>query len=645
MKNCIHILILMIAMPAVAYTPPIGIPEPDFGIDETYRMYDDVGNQNGDLDYRASDGGGYYTHYVDTDNGDDSGGNNYGTKSSPRKTFPSDTYILPGSVIELHGSATLSAGVVSCAAIGTSSQPIFIRGIVEGPLGVGMPLLTRTLRIWGGYIIVENLEFDKDNLGFQEAAVLIDTSSGTYDPNHIAVRACYGHGYEPADIRGTSMYAIGVSGHVVENIVWYNNKVALGSGNLPDDDEEYDDVCIGIQDYTDNIWILENDLSDCSGDCIASGHSANHTATHYYIGGNTLHDTGENAIDIKECQYVVISQNECYNFCGNSAGQVTGLGIVTHYGQHGASARDTWIIFNEIYNITGYKHANGGAGIQVGGTEDWPVYIIGNIVHDVQDLIVKEFWWNNYAVGTDTAALIQSRLVAGGFVDADGVVDPGFSGVDQDFKDLFDGAYPYFDEMDTRLTAVKNGGANGQAYMSWNCKEVYMLNNTFCGNDNGVTWDGYTATGQLVMYNNIISEVDSGGYHLAADTPYSNAEVENNLFYQSGSSVVIDWGGTPYDVAGLIANTTKGDNCLESDPTFTDEANDDYSLQAGSPAIDAGTDAGTVNTVYNLFLSTFGESIKVDWDGTTRTGDWDMGAYDQAGATGGAKHLFAKDKP
>ena len=33
-------------------------------------------------------------------------------------------------------------------------------------------------------------------------------------------------------------------------------------------------------------------------------------------------------------------------------------------------------------------------------------------------------------------------------------------------------------------------------------------------------------------------------------------------------------------------------NSSEDDPTFTDEANDDFTLLTGSPAIDAGVDVG-----------------------------------------------------
>ena len=44
---------------------PIGIPVPEFGIEESYRMYDNVSNRNPALTYVENSEGGFYTHYVD----------------------------------------------------------------------------------------------------------------------------------------------------------------------------------------------------------------------------------------------------------------------------------------------------------------------------------------------------------------------------------------------------------------------------------------------------------------------------------------------------------------------------------------------------------------------------------------------------
>jgi len=63
-----------------AWQPPIGIPRPEFGIEESYRMYDNPANRNPALTYHQNQEGGYYTHYVDNThpNATDSS-NPYGT--------------------------------------------------------------------------------------------------------------------------------------------------------------------------------------------------------------------------------------------------------------------------------------------------------------------------------------------------------------------------------------------------------------------------------------------------------------------------------------------------------------------------------------------------------------------------------------
>jgi len=68
--------------------------------------------------------------------------------------------------------------------------------------------------------------------------------------------------------------------------------------------------------------------------------------------------------------------------------------------------------------------------------------------------------------------------------------------------------------------------------------------------------------------------------------------------------------------------------CIEANPLFVDAGNDDLSLWIGSPGIDAGTSSGMVETVFDLFASTYGIDIRKDIEGTTRTDPWDNGAYE-----------------
>jgi hypothetical protein len=97
------------------WTPPIGIPQPSFGIVESHTMYQgqlyDYNNDGvPEAPYKDA-GNGPYTHYVDrsapncTDGVNDS---NYGTPALPRRTIPGDNLnslapLKAGSVVEVHG--------------------------------------------------------------------------------------------------------------------------------------------------------------------------------------------------------------------------------------------------------------------------------------------------------------------------------------------------------------------------------------------------------------------------------------------------------------------------------------------------------------------------------------------------------------
>src|SRR4030095_14778333 len=74
------------------WIPPVGIPKPDFGINETHKMY--VGRTfnfgSGPQPYKDA-GNGPYTHYIDNTSPAATDANNlFGTSSKPRRTFPGD---------------------------------------------------------------------------------------------------------------------------------------------------------------------------------------------------------------------------------------------------------------------------------------------------------------------------------------------------------------------------------------------------------------------------------------------------------------------------------------------------------------------------------------------------------------------------
>ena len=104
-----------------AYVPPIGIPAPEFGINETVENV--YGSDN------------YYTHYIDnSDTNATDTGNPNGSYELPRLTIP--TNLSAGSVVEIHGGPYNSLNT-TFTMNGTIDEPVLIVIELEGDLDVG----------------------------------------------------------------------------------------------------------------------------------------------------------------------------------------------------------------------------------------------------------------------------------------------------------------------------------------------------------------------------------------------------------------------------------------------------------------------------------------------------------------------------
>jgi hypothetical protein len=156
--------------------------------------------------------------------------------------------------------------------------------------------------------------------------------------------------------------------------------------------------------------------------------------------------------------------------------------------------------------------------------------------------------------------------------------------------------------------------------------------------DNHSTFIGggiYVSGGPAILRNNLIvgnsSESVGGGIYVIGggemtnNTVYGNSAVNGGggMFYNYGSPIICNsvfWGNSstngeqeirsltdpPVITYSVVQGGWPGDGNLDEDPMFVDPSNADFSLQAGSPCIDAGD-----------------PSSPLDPDGTTS----DMGAY------------------
>jgi len=135
-----------------------------------------------------------------------------------------------------------------------------------------------------------------------------------------------------------------------------------------------------------------------------------------------------------------------------------------------------------------------------------------------------------------------------------------------------------------------------------------FYNNIVYGNRSSGVGVAYTGGGiDNQVYNNTIYGNSGFGIEVSPSSP--NTIIKNNIIFSNGRGTlneqIVDWGA-----AGLVQS-----NNLTTDPKFVNASALDFSLQAGSPAIDAGVTVSVVTT---------------DMQGVARPqgGAYDIGAYE-----------------
>ena len=367
--TAVVILCVLVSVASAAWEPPIGIPAPSFGIDETHMMY--VGQTYdfgaGLVSYPDA-GNGPYTHYIDNTHASATDSSNtYGTPAQPRKTVP---WNLPaGSVVEIHGTGYAKSNHYSqywtwFSGSGTAEKPVFIRGADPNnkPEHIGMQL-----RVGGSYLIIENLAFNDTTIA---PKFVSGDADGLY--HHISIRGCESYGIPPAP-GGTAIAAS--RGH---DIVIYNNYIHHNGD--PDYFTENDIHGCHAGAGSKRVWIVDNHIHDVGGDSIQIASNTSDTSRYadlIYIGRNEMHSNGENAVDLKKCKNVIISQNKMYDFEPSDflESGSDGTAVVIH-----DNPIDIWVIFNEIYDSTNGIRCNGSVRAFIIGNK------IYNIHHDPDDV-------------------------------------------------------------------------------------------------------------------------------------------------------------------------------------------------------------------------------------------------------------------
>lgn len=332
---------------AIAYTPPIGIPNPNWMVHPI-----DTVTPSRPVDW-SSPVAGYY--YVDDATGSDSG-NTYGTPSAPRLTIPNP--IPAGGYVELHGTYNqTSGGSTRFASSGIAASPSWIVGLAGQE-----PTILSQVTVEGSYLYVDGITFSGKL-----------SSRTTVSSDHIAIRNSV------IDYAGTdSTSQVGITGGVgFESAYWVVYNCTFHDSVVPWNDGEVDvDVhAIKPGNYVNNVWILNNTFYNIGGNAIQVGDQTSNQSnvTNIYIGYNDAYNTRQSVFGIKKARDVIISGNTLHGSheiqTGNSC-----AGVAWQY-----APGYLWIINNEMYDLDhGIK-----SGADTSPAEDH-VFIIGNVIHDIE---------------------------------------------------------------------------------------------------------------------------------------------------------------------------------------------------------------------------------------------------------------------
>lgn len=540
---------------AVAYDLPLGIPDPGFGIDEIKPSRPNPW---------ASEHAGYY--YVE-DIGGCSDSRAYGYPGLPRCSVPDPA--PAGAYVEIHGTYSRTVGGITLLhGNGTSINPVWFVGESDQE----RPTLTKHSIVYGTYVYLEHINWKLSDLN---SALQTGRTREGYKSDHIMVRNCLIEGNQA--YRTYAINTIGFSeAEATEHLVVADNIIRNHGSLAPEDDE--DAHCISINKPTFNTWILNNDISACSGSGIQVGQENPTTyetdVVNTYIGGNHIHDNRQAGVGVKSSSDTVISSNDIHDQITRWEGGVEGSTVASPSKSVGWKGRfeGLWIINNEMYNNS--------YGVHGGSTElgawDGDIYIIGNIIHDIEP--------NNPAA--------------------------------------YSGDNPW---NEAGLSLV--GGTH-----------VYAVNNTLYNVCSGIMTP--TNGRNYYLENNIISNVTgNNGKHISIEVAFADAIVKNSVIYQPSGSEVIQWGSANnYTVPQFQAATGKGQGCVNTDPQFVSTS--DLHIQNGSPAQDTGLlESGLSLNVYAKFQTDFGQDIRVAIDQVIKPqgNSLDMGAFEvQIGDSGGS---------
>lgn len=301
-----------------------------------------------------------------------------------------------------------------------------------------------------------------------------------------------------------------------------------------------------------------------------------------------------------------------------------------------------WVLYNEAFHCSGDSIQIGHGQNQTDGTGSRLIYIGGNTFHEngensidikqIHDMVIS----SNNLYGPHNSAIDGNQCIVIHYGPTSG-----------------QGAYNVWTINnwihDCRIAVSLSGNlATKPSYFVGNLIEDLSDNGTNGGD--GSPPEGFSTStgggaygifqntfrdisGAAMDLSSTASSMDLGGNlvlnvtsHLLMSNQPTSPTSTNDYFYQGGGNVTINWRGTSYtSSATWDAAQAAVTGALNS--TVDPLINADGTLQAGSPAINAGMNMSSLETTYQ---SEFGASLLFDRNGNPRpNGVWDVGAYER----------------
>ncbi len=284
-----------------------------------------------------------------------------GYPNKPRLTVPPNgTVFAAGGRLEIGGPTTMP-GIRTYTATGTQAARVTVCGagtVTSATTGFEIILS-------GAWAIVDGLTFVNTKL-----RSATNTAANNFLIRNLTMR----------DWTGTAATAMVnfassiTSPFYNENIVHYNLTIHDCGDLGPTTESDVHGIAPG--NGAKNWWVLNCHIYRVGGDSVQAGinvggGNAVNRASHIYIGGCHFHDNGENGVDVKNVEDLVISQCDLHDFVPGSSS--SGEAVVIH-----EDAQRTVVFGCNIYNAQ-----NGVIGTSGGQDDIWVVACnFWNIAHD-----------------------------------------------------------------------------------------------------------------------------------------------------------------------------------------------------------------------------------------------------------------------